>query len=81
MAVKLGTPHVYVLWGAGVTNGDRSRKGTLLVAQAGLGGHITPWGESVFIDVDLVATRMSSSEDWVTKQDGQLASPWGCSSD
>ncbi len=65
LGVKLGTPHVYVLIGAGLTR-DRSPEGHRLTSYTfGIGGHITPFKKPLFFDVDLVGTDLYERDDWV----------------
>jgi hypothetical protein len=72
LGVKLGTRHFYVLLGAGITNGDRSRNGTLLSTQLGFGAHLVPGDGRLFVDVDVVSAAISRSDDLGQDQDGQL---------
>jgi hypothetical protein len=69
---KLGTPHVYTLWGFGVTNGDRVRKETLLAVHFGVGAHVTPWDGPLFLDIDVVASSVDRSSELGENNDSQL---------
>jgi len=64
LGAKLGTRHVYVVLGAGMTrdrytNGDREFSCTF-----GIGGHITPLRGRLFFDVDLTNTQFSTTGNW-----------------
>jgi hypothetical protein len=64
VGAKLGTRHVYVVLGAGMTrdrytNGDREFSCTF-----GIGGHITPVRGPLFFDVDLTNTQFATNDDY-----------------
>jgi hypothetical protein len=64
LGAKLGTRHVYVVLGAGMTrdrasNGDREFSCTF-----GIGGHITPSHGPLFFDVDAVGTSFATLDHW-----------------
>jgi hypothetical protein len=64
VGAKLGTRHVYVVIGAGMTR-DRSPDNHRMFSSIwGVGGHITPFTIPVFFDVDLVGTTLHASGSW-----------------
>jgi hypothetical protein len=64
VGAKLGTHHVYVVLGAGMTR-DRSPENHRMFSSTwGIGGHITPFAGPLFFDVDLVGTALHGRGDW-----------------
>jgi len=61
VGAKLGTRHVYVVLGAGVTRDQDVNDDREFSCTFGIGGHITPAGATpFFLDVDAVGTSFSS---------------------
>jgi hypothetical protein len=56
IGAKIGTPHVYTIWGFGLTNNDNPENETEMAVHFGIGGHIVPRGSRLFIDVDAIGT-------------------------
>jgi hypothetical protein len=68
IGAKLGTKHVYVVLGVGMTrdqytNGHREFSSTF-----GIGGHITPVPGPFFLDVDATWTRFATLAHWQEEQ-------------
>lgn len=62
LGIKLGGRHVYTLLGGGLGSGNDERR--TYSTFVGLGGHITPWGGPLFLDIDLVATQQGNRDDF-----------------
>jgi hypothetical protein len=58
LGVKLGSRHLYTLWGAGITALDRDDRTRAYAAHVGLGGHFVPFGGRLFLDVDVMASSI-----------------------
>lgn len=64
VGAKLGTRHVYVVLGAGMTR-DRYTNGHREFSSIfGIGGHITPVRGPLFFDVDLTNTQFATNGDY-----------------
>jgi hypothetical protein len=64
IGAKLGTRHVYVLIGAGITRDRDSGNRRLYSSTCGIGGHITFKDRPLFIDIDAVGTSFSALDKW-----------------
>jgi Caspase domain len=62
LGAKLGTRHVYVVLGAGMTRDRTSSDRREFSATFGVGGHITPVRAPLFIDIDLTSTNFSDGD-------------------
>jgi hypothetical protein len=62
LGFKLGTRHVYVIAGAGMTRDRTSNDHPEFSATFGIGGHITPVRAPLFFDVDLTSTNFSDGD-------------------
>jgi Caspase domain len=64
LGAKLGTRHVYVVLGAGMTR-DRYTNGNREFSSSfGIGGHITPVRGPLFFDIDAVGTSFATLDRW-----------------
>ena len=64
LGAKLGTRHVYVVLGAGMTR-DRYTNGNREFSSSfGIGGHITPVRRPLFFDIDAVGTSFATLDRW-----------------
>ena len=62
IGAKLGTKHLYVVLGVGMTR-DRANDGNReFSATIGLGTHIAPWRSPLFFDIDAIATGYSDGD-------------------
>jgi hypothetical protein len=62
VGIKLGSRHVYTMFGFGVGKGSDSR--ALYGPQFGLGVHLDNFAERLFVDIDAVGTQFAQSGDW-----------------
>ena len=62
LGAKLGTRHVYVILGAGMTRDRTNDERREFSATFGIGGHITPVRRPFFLDVDVTSTIFSDGD-------------------
>jgi hypothetical protein len=64
LGAKLGTRHVYVVLGAGMTRARSPENHRMFSSTCGIGGHFTPANSPLFFDIDLVGTSLHGKGDW-----------------
>jgi len=62
LGAKLGTRHVYVVLGAGMTRDRTDNNRHEFSATFGIGGHFTPLPRPVFFDIDATGTTFSDGD-------------------
>jgi len=67
LGAKLGTRHVYVVLGGGMTRDRTPENHRLFSSTFGIGGHITPFGSPLFFDIDIVGTALHGRGAWNDK--------------
>ena len=68
LGAKLGTKHVYVVLGVGMTRDNYTNGHREFSSTFGIGGHITPVPGPFFLDVDATWTQFATLAHWQHEQ-------------